>query len=178
MSVLRQCVIGLLAVTAAGLLGASVLLAARIINPPPADPLDLEYMAYLGDLGPPFELPGLDGRTVSSSDLAGQAHVLFWGDPDCEACKEVYPQLKQAAEQLPTLMIAVGSSRAAIAQSRSEQGLTFPVAFDSLRTTLVPFHVTGYPTVMLIDGRGRIRKAASGNVMAARVLALVGREFR
>ena len=113
MSALRPCVIGLLAIIASGLLGASVLLASRIINPPPVDLLDLEYLAYLGDPAPPYELPGLDGQTITSTDLAGQAHVLFWGDPDCEACKEVYPQLKQTAEKVPILMIAISSSRSA-----------------------------------------------------------------
>ncbi|MFA6107522.1 MAG: TlpA disulfide reductase family protein [Candidatus Latescibacterota bacterium] len=178
MSALRPCVIGLLAIIASGLLGASVLLASRIINPPPVDLLDLEYLAYLGDPAPPYELPGLDGQTITSTDLAGRAHVLFWGDPDCEACKEVYPQLKQTAEKVPILMIAISSSRAAIAQSRTEQGFTFPVAFDSLRATLVPYHVIAYPTAMLIDSKGRIRKAASGNIMAARVLAYAGRKHR
>lgn len=178
MGVLRHCMIGLLSILAAGLLGASVLLASKIINPPPVDLLDLEYLAYLGDPAPPYELPGLDGQRISSTDLAGQAHVLFWGDPDCEACKEVYPQLKQAAQRVPTLMIAISGSRHAIAQSRSEQGFTFPVAFDSLRATLAPYHVTGFPTAMLIDSKGRIRKAASGNIMAARVLALAGRRPR
>jgi peroxiredoxin len=177
MAVLRQYVLGLLVAITAGLLGACALLAARIINPPPIDPLDLEFQAYLGDPAPLFELPGLDGQTVSNAGLAGRAYVLFWGDPDCKACREVYPQLKRVAEKIPTLMVAVGN-RTAIAESRSEHGMVFPVAFDSLRETLADFHVSGLPTAMLVDGHGRIKRAASGNIMTPCVLALVGRDLR
>ena len=173
----RSLLIGILSLIAGVLLGTCVLLAAKILYPPPVDPMDQEFLPYLGDAAPPFELPDLDGNIISNTQFAEKDYLLFWGEPHCEACWDAYPMLKHVAAQVPTLMISVGD-RAAMRQKQVEHGLSFPIAFDSLKVTQEAFHVKGYPTVMLIDRKGRIRKATSGNVMTVKLLAFAEESLR
>lgn len=160
-----------LSLVAGILVSACVLLAAKIHNPTPAEPLDQEFLAYLGDEVPPFEWTGLDGKRVSNTEWAGRAYLLFFGDPDCSACSEVYPQLQNVAQKVPVLMISVGNLES-LYQKRDEYHFTFPIILDETGAIGEAFHVKGYPTVMLIDAKGRLHKASSGNLPAAQVLAL------
>lgn len=151
--------------------GTFVFLAAKVYRPPPVDSLDVEFWDLLGRPVPQVEMMGLDGRSVSSHRFAGQVHLLFFGMAGCDACDEVYPALKQAAERLPVLLVGA-QGLAALQVKVVEEGFSFSVAYDSLEVLIGPLHVSGYPTAMWVDTEGRIVKAASGNRSSTKIIEL------
>lgn len=119
------------------LFGTCVFLAAKVNHPPPVDSLDIEFWDLLGTQVPEVELMNLDGDPISSRPFKGQGHVLFFGQPGCAACDEVYPALKEAAGKIPVLMVYQQGLDEVIAKV-NEQGFAFPVAYDSLDVLVDP----------------------------------------
>jgi methylamine dehydrogenase accessory protein MauD len=83
----------------------------------------------VGETAPDFELPSLDGNTVTLESLRapGKPVVLLFTDPDCGACVEMFPEIgRWQAEHSGTLTVAVVSEgeRGENATMASEHGLT------------------------------------------------------
>ena len=159
------------------LLGACAFLAAKIVNPPPIDPLDVEFWDLLGTQAAVLELEDLAGTgKVSNAQFAGQPYLLIFADPECNACEMIYPHLLRASQVkgVNILFIASGD-RQAMKDKMEEHSFSFPVAFDSLLTANNPFEVTAFPTSILVDAEGNIAKAATGDQGATIVIHLAGR---
>jgi len=153
------------------LFGAFVFLAAKVNNPPPIDHLDVDFWDLLGTEVPEVELELLDGTPISSHHFKGQKHLLFFTDPNCSACDEVYPVLTEAATRIPILMVAQNSLEAT-KNKVAELGFTFPVVYDSLEVLTDPLRVGSYPTAMFIDADNRIVKAAGGDKSSKKVIRI------
>ena len=67
------------------LLGTSLLLAAKINNPPIVL-MDMGLDHLLGKFVPEYELEQLDGRPVSTHLYQGESHLLVFTLPGCDAC--------------------------------------------------------------------------------------------
>jgi methylamine dehydrogenase accessory protein MauD len=83
----------------------------------------------VGETAPDFELPSLDGNTVTLESLraSGKPVVLLFTSPDCGPCVEIFPQIEQwQAKHSATLTIAVVSEgdRGQNATMASEHALT------------------------------------------------------
>jgi peroxiredoxin len=145
------------------LCGMAVFLGAKVNNPPQVDYMDVEHWDLLGTPVPDVELQTLDGDPISSRHFAGQEHVIFFTDPGCGLCDEVYPALRAAAaEGLPVLMVGqqgLVEMRTKVAQ----EGLAFPVAYDSMGVLGDAMRVAGLPTAAWIDGAGAVVKESTGN---------------
>ncbi len=158
------------------LLGACTFLAAKIVNPPPIDPLDVEFWDLLGTQAAVLELERLLGTgTVSNAQFAGQPYLLIFADPECRAYEAIYPHLLRASQVqgVKVLLIASGD-RQAMQDKVEEYSFAFPVAFDSLLTANDPFEVNAFPTAVWVDAEGNIAKAATGGPPAVAVIGIAG----
>ncbi|MDE2735386.1 MAG: TlpA disulfide reductase family protein [Gemmatimonadota bacterium] len=158
------------------LLGSCAFLAAKIVNPPPIDPLDVEFWDLLGTQAAVLELESLVGTgQVSNAQFAGQPYLLIFAHPTCSACETVYPHLLHASQvQGVNVLFIASGDRQAMKDKMEEYSFSFPVVFDSLLTANKPFEVNAFPTSVLVNAEGKIAKAATGDQGAVAVIYLAG----
>ena len=158
------------------LLGACTFLAAKIVNPPPIDPLDVEFWDLLDTQAAVLELESLEGTgQVSNAQFAGEPYLLIFADPTCRACETIYPYLLRASQvQGVNVLFIASGDRQAMKDKVEEYSFSFPVAFDSLLTANAPFEVNAFPTAVLVDAGGNIAKAATGDQPAVAVIGIAG----
>ena len=158
------------------LLGACTFLAAKILNPPPIDPLDVEFWDLLGTQAAVLELESLAGTgKVSNAQFVGQPYLLIFADPNCSACNTVYPHLLHTSQvQGVNVLFIASGDRQAMKDKMEEYSFSFPIAFDSLLTANAPFAVNAFPTSVFVDAEGKIAKAATGEQHAVAVIRFAG----
>jgi peroxiredoxin Q/BCP len=142
-----------------------------------------------GDPAPDFSLPTADGGQVTLSDLRGQSVVVYFYPaamtPGCttEACdfRDSLPALQGAGYAV------VGVSPdpvEALAEFAQQEGLTFPLASDTDRSTLMAWGAFGEKvkdgrtvtgvirSTVVVDPDGRVRQAHYDVKPAGHVAAL------
>ena len=157
------------------LLAALVAVAARLetgyppgITPPP-------FADLIGRPAPAFSLDGLQAGTVSSGDTpAGRSWLLFFAEASCQACDATYPALSRASERYPVIVVGAGD-RAVLREKLAPHGLVPVAGHDSRWEVNQAYGVPGYPSVLLIDPQGVVRKGAVGPQGLEQVLALPAR---
>ena len=122
------------------------------------------------DIGsaPAFSVTTLDGETVASEDLRGQVVVVNFWATWCPPCRLEMPSLQRLHEERAdegVVVLGISTdvgSEAPIRSFLEERGITYPVARAD-RTTRAAFGgITGIPTTVLLDRRGRIRHRVVG----------------
>lgn len=117
---------------------------------------------------PNVSLSGLDGSVRTLSEF--QSNVLlvnFWGTW-CAPCLREIPELVRLARHfekkgLKVVGIAVNSGRPEdVRHFMAQHGMNYEVLLGDLATVKRSFHVVGFPTSLLIDRRGVIRKRYLG----------------
>lgn len=158
------------------LLGACTFLAAKILNPPPINLLDVEFWDLLGTQATVLELESLAGtEKVSNAQFVGEPYLLIFADPTCSACEIIYPHLLRASQiQGANILFIASGDRQAMQDKMEEYSFPFPVAFDSLLTANVPFEVNAFPTAVWVDAEGKVAKAATGGPPAVAVIGIAG----
>ncbi len=141
------------------LLGTSILLATKINNPPIA-PMATSLENLLGERVPEYKLEQLNGAPISTHLYKGESHLLAFTLPSCDACDTMYPILREAATDIPILMIA--NTREGLMEKVAEHALAFPIAVDTLLLTMEELNITNFPTALLVDGEQRIVEAVRG----------------
>ena len=115
-----------------------------------------------------FQLPGVDGQPVRFRDLDADFVVLdFWGTW-CKECMDSIPQLvalqkKYGPETLRVVGIAcereaAGTRNTQVAAAAERLGINYSVLVASLDDDPVQrdFQVRFYPTMVLLDRRGKV----------------------
>ncbi len=97
----------------------------------------------VGDAAPAFDLPASTGR-VSSADLAGQPHLLyFYPKADTSGCTKQACGVQEALPQLGALgLTVIGVSPdplGPIGKFAAKYGLTFPLASDAEKTVAAAY---------------------------------------
>lgn len=110
----------------------------------------------------------LNGTPISLSELRGTMVVLnFWGTW-CVPCLQEIPELVRLSHQFTTqelavVGIAVDSGRPDdIRTFMAEHGMDYQILIGDLGLVKSQFHVFGFPTSLLIDRKGMIRKRYFG----------------
>lgn len=119
---------------------------------------------------PAFTLPDLAGNRVSLSDFAGKWVVIdFWGSW-CRWCVKGFPELKELAARYGDELAIVGVDcrdsderwRAAV----EKYGLTWVNLYNDCsgesNPLLEAYAVQGFPTKVIVDPRGIVRKIVVG----------------
>jgi len=120
----------------------------------------------VGSPAPDFQLPKIDGATVSLADLRGNpAVIVFWASW-CSSCKEEAPRINALAAQyegkgVRVLGINVKDSPAGAEVGVKEFGIKYPVARDPDARVARAYGVRGTPTVIFLDRKGVVRYFAN-----------------
>ena len=153
------------------LLAALVAVATRLETGYPPGVTPRPFARLIGQPAPAFSLDGLQGATVSPDHApAGRSWLLFFADATCQACDATYPALAQASEGYPVVVVGTGD-RAVLREKLAPYGLVSVAGHDSLWEVNQAYGVPGYPSVLLIDPQGVVRKGAVGTQGLEQVLA-------
>jgi len=122
-----------------------------------------------GEQARDFQLPSLDGGTVSLSDFRAQVVVLNFWATWCPPCQKELPDLEATYEAykergLVVLGIAVQESAGLVGPYVEGIGLTYRVGLDEQGRLMKRFRIPGLPTTIVVDRQGIIRARHVGAV--------------
>ncbi|HYE76466.1 MAG TPA: TlpA disulfide reductase family protein [bacterium] len=116
---------------------------------------------------PAINVATIEGRPISSADLAGKVTVLhFWGTR-CGPCLQELPSLREEYRttlakhpELALVTLASDRDRAAVERFMQSRGVDFPVVLSDTPEAVGVWDALGVrqtPTTVIADGSGQIR---------------------
>ena len=109
--------------------------------------------------GVPVTLP--EGRPVIVNFLAS------W----CGPCREELPELEKVSGTVAVVGVDVKDNRDKAVDLLDDTGVTFPVAYDPQEEVAGRYRLTGMPTTVFVDARGRVVGRIHGPVTGATLRA-------
>ncbi len=114
-----------------------------------------------GQPAPALELQLIDGRPWSLSDQRGRVTVIQFSFTGCGPCEEMYPKLRESAEQFGERVSIVTILRDETPEHAFESAksgkITWPIACDGNPGEFCTrWAVSSFPTVYVLDATGRI----------------------
>ena len=117
---------------------------------------------------PGWELQGLDGKTVHSTDFKGKVVVLDFWATWCQPCQAeisgfIELQKKYQAQGLAIVGVSVDQASSDTVKSFvQEMGMNYPVVLADTKVVTAYGGIAGLPTTFVIDRTGRIVKQHLG----------------
>jgi peroxiredoxin len=111
---------------------------------------------------PDFTLPARSGSTVSLGMLRGQVVMInFWASW-CGPCRQEFPILDQIHRKyrplgFTMLGVNVEPDTAEAERFLAQTPVGFPILFDRTNVVTKQYGVSGMPTTILVDRKGRVR---------------------
>ena len=121
----------------------------------------------IGEMAPDFQLPTLEGQTVSLSDYRGKPVLLnFWASW-CGPCQYEMLFLQQTYEKwtgrgLVVLAVNLQESPDVVKEFMVDFGLSLPVLLATDPEVPLSYNVRGIPATFFIDKSGIIRDIKVG----------------
>lgn len=116
---------------------------------------------------PDFSVKTNDGRTISLSENVGKIVVLDFWATWCPPCRASVPEIKEMVRKYPADKLVVISSSAdqdekAWREFIAKKEMTWPQYHDADNHLAQLFNVNAYPTYIVIDRDGFIRRRFTG----------------
>jgi peroxiredoxin len=129
-----------------------------------------------GTRAPVFQLPDLQGRTVSLEEYRGRRVLLVFSDPQCGPCDELAPHLVRLHQEYAHNgrgVLVVGRGDAEENRRKAEQhGFQFPVLLQDRKWKVAKeYGILATPAAFLVSEDGMIARDAA--VGRDAILALV-----
>ena len=123
--------------------------------------------AVVGNPAPNFQLPDLDGQTISLNDLKGKPVLINFWATWCSPCVSEMPYIQEIHEDwsdtgLMVLAINIGDSPQAVEQFLQEHNLALPVLLDTQNRVAAQYGIQYIPTTFFIDKDGIIQEKIVG----------------
>lgn len=109
----------------------------------------------VGARAPDFNLVNTAGQEISFRDFREQRVLLAFISPNCAACQQVYPSLKEFHKAHPDIPILVVSAGTDAENQKVAAELSLPV-LNGTEEIIKEYQVPGFPFFYLIDEEGRI----------------------
>ncbi len=121
-----------------------------------------------GMKAPDWALPSMDGDTVRLADLKGKVVLIDFFYKSCAPCCAAMPALQRLHEKYKDRgLVVVGidpyndPEKDKMADFLSKRGITYTVLFSDLQLPQ-DYHVSGYPTMYIVNRRGKIAATEVG----------------
>ncbi len=116
---------------------------------------------------PDFTVKTLQGQTLSLRDLSGRIVVLDFWATWCPPCRASVPEIKDLLkkyprEKLAVISISADEKEAVWKDFVAEKKMDWPQVFDRDYGLADAFHVRAFPTYLVIDGEGVVRRQIVG----------------
>ena len=127
--------------TAAVVLMTSVLLIVGCFSPAP----------QVGKPAPDFQLPNLEGQSLSLSDFQGEPVLLNFWATWCGPCRFEMPLIQKVFEEssdtgLVALAVDVGEAPSTVKDFIQSGDFSFPVLLDTNHDVALEYNIRGIPT--------------------------------
>lgn len=114
-----------------------------------------------GDSAPDFTVEMADGNTFTLSEQSGKVVLLNFWATWCGPCVREMPAFERLhsdyGEELAILAIDCAEDKDTVNQFISDNGYTFPIAYDVEGTVLVKYPSDGIPYTLVIGKDGIVR---------------------
>jgi len=130
--------------------------------------------------GPDFRLPALDGKATGPADFRGRVVLLdFWATwcVPCHAQAEILDRVhaQYSPAQAQFLAIDVGEDEKTVREFLKKSPIPFPVLLDEKETVSDKLGLVGFPSLMILDGKGEVSFLNTGIVPEKRLRDLLQR---
>jgi len=120
---------------------------------------------------PAFELPLLDGETVSVADQwADRPVVLIFFESWCEICKEEQPEINDLVEKYQDVVLFLGiagmSSEEELRQYVEDNDVAYPVGTDESGKIWLRYAAEEPPLIALVSKGGQLLRGWPGGLPA------------
>jgi thiol-disulfide isomerase/thioredoxin len=129
------------------------------LRPYPADRIGSGVPPRLGAPAPVLPDTLKSGRGGELPDFRGGPHLLFFWATWCSFCKAAVPEVIAfaAANGIPVLAITDEDQPTVATFLDGWTGPFFDwIALDALRKTFISYAVSGTPTIVMVDGKGKV----------------------
>ena len=121
-----------------------------------------------GSPAPDFDLPTLNGHSLSLQHLRGKPVLINFWATWCEPCIAELPLLDAAAQSHADELIVIGINEGDpirdVDSFIEHQALSYTILLDYDQTVGILYKVSGYPTSIFIDADGVIRAIYLGEI--------------
>jgi len=117
-----------------------------------------------GNLAPSFSALSLDGKAVTSEDLAGKPSVLVFWASWCGPCRAEVPHVNEVAESYGDAVNVMGINLGESPTDAKKMAgmMKYPSLLDPQSSIGTSYRVSTIPLVVILDGEGRIRYRGTG----------------
>jgi thiol-disulfide isomerase/thioredoxin len=140
-------------------------------------------LAALTTLTPLIHAANWVGAKPTAQSLSGKVVLVDVFTFECINCKHVVPELRTLRKNLPETQLAIlgvhspetpyERERVNVLHGLSEQGITWPVAVDNDFAVWNAYGIQYWPTQLIFDRQGRLRKTVIGEGQDALVASTV-----
>jgi len=117
-----------------------------------------------GNLAPSFSALSLEGKAVTSEDLAGKPSVIVFWASWCGPCRAEVPHINELVDSYGSNVNVVGINlgEAPAAAKQMASSMQYPSLLDPQSSIGTSYRVSTIPLVVILDGEGRIRYRGTG----------------
>lgn len=131
-------------------------------------PVAGRHAVKLGEPAPNFQLPDLQGRLVTLSDLRGKVVLLNFWATWCGPCRVEMPAMEELYRIFPRKdfeILAVSTDAQGVSVTRpfqQENHLTFPILHDTDYRVGLTYGARSLPMTFMVDRQGVVRHQIFG----------------
>lgn len=142
---------------------------------------DAASSGMTGSLAPDFDLPSLNGHSLSLAHLRGKPVLINFWATWCDPCIAELPLLEAAAQRYDAELVVIGINEGDpfhdVERFIERESLSYTILLDYDTKVGMLYQVNGYPTSIFIDAEGIVRAIYLGEIPAAQLeknLRLIG----
>lgn len=136
-----------------------------------------------GFLAPTFNLPAIEGGSITLESGASMTIVNFWASwcPPCRVEMPLFEAIHREYSANSVRVIGVNATHqddlSNVQEFIASEGLTFPIALDRYGDVTRAYQIQAFPTTFIIDARGIIQHVAIGGPISEAWLRSVIQEM-